>query len=93
MRNIQLNSVVILLVAFQGTLRGAHIGNEFNNSTSISCSRGKIGTELCKDESACCQPLVRCPAHVRVKDIQTCVTLQGHQGVCCTTGSNHTGNI
>ncbi|KAL3279195.1 hypothetical protein HHI36_016708 [Cryptolaemus montrouzieri] len=44
----------------------------------------------CQDESASCTPFVRCPAHVRLKNISRCSTEQGRDGVCCTTGSNHT---
>lgn len=44
-------------------------------------------------EDAVCVPPVQCPAHVRDEGKQFCTITGGRQGVCCTSGQNHTGKM
>lgn len=68
---------------------------ETNDIDSHSHSPNKAKSEphidVCKSPSVCV-PYVSCPAHVRKTTVINCKTVGGGQGVCCSSGRNHTGN-
>lgn len=49
-------------------------------STKITCNDGSF-----------CVPFVQCPAHIRNEIKKLCQITTGREGVCCSTGQNHTG--
>lgn len=63
---------------------------EENDSTPAS-RVNKAHKDTCSKSAECVLP-VQCPAHVNEEDIDQCSTAGGREGVCCTTGKNHTGN-
>lgn len=75
---------------------GSHLTHrnlqEIRENFTLAPERLKRHRDVCS-EDAVCVPMVQCPAHVRDEAKQLCTIIGGRQGVCCSSGQNHTGKF
>lgn len=70
---------------------GSHLlhRNQIKENFTPAPQRLKRHRDVCVEDAVCVPP-VQCPAHVRDAEKQLCTIIGGRQGVCCSSGRNHT---
>lgn len=81
-RNAIIYNFLIIFVVINGeTSTPSSASTENYNETRV---------EMCQLATRCVA-FVSCPAHVRIKVKSMCKLASGREGVCCSSGGNHTG--